>query len=140
MTAPLAHVEVAAGTPVGNVPVLDPVVLGRLDELDPTGTNGLVRRVLMAFVTSLDRLRDQLLIGREDRDQSVVRYVAHTLKSSSGSVGATQLAQLCADTERGVREGRYADPASSGELDTRVQVLLDEIERVRLGVRQRLAA
>jgi hypothetical protein len=147
MTAPLAHVESAAGNPsdaAGNAPgqaqVLDPTVLGRLDELDPTGANGLVHRVLTAFAGSLDRLREQLLIGREDRDQSVVRYVAHTLKSSSGSVGATDLAQLCADTERGVREGRFGDPGGGDELDVRVQAILDEIDRVRIGVRQRLAA
>jgi histidine phosphotransfer protein HptB len=140
MSAPLASILPAAAVPAPAMQVLDPLVLARLDELDPTGANGLVRRVLVAFAGSLDRLRDQLLIGRDDNDQAVVRYVAHTLKSSSGSVGATVLAQLCADTERQVREGVYATPEGLAGLPAQVQRMLDEIERTSVAVRQRLAA
>jgi HPt (histidine-containing phosphotransfer) domain-containing protein len=140
MTAPHAAAELAAGPAANDAQALDPMVLARLDELDPTGANGLVRRVLVAFAGSLDRLREQLLIGRDDADLAVVRYVAHTLKSSSGSVGATTLSQLCADTERRVREGVYAGPDGPAGLQVQVQGLLVEIDRTRAAVAQRLLA
>jgi HPt (histidine-containing phosphotransfer) domain-containing protein len=73
--------------------------------------------VLRAFDTSLQRLLGQLEQARAAGDITAMRHVAHTLKSSSASVGALELSRICADIERRLRE---PDP---GEL----QPLLDDM-------------
>ena len=98
-------------------PVLDPAALARLAELDPGGANRLLDRVLRAFQTSVARLRPQLLTGRAEGDRAAIRLVTHTLKSSSASIGALQLSQLCAEIETAIR----LDPMA--ELDAQLDAL-----------------
>jgi signal transduction histidine kinase/DNA-binding response OmpR family regulator/HPt (histidine-containing phosphotransfer) domain-containing protein len=95
----------AAADPMpGLTQVLDAQALERLRELDPTGANGLLARVLKAFEGSLQRLLQQLQDARGVDDLPAVRHVAHTLKSSAASVGALELSKLCADIERSIRQ------------------------------------
>lgn len=82
---------------------LDPAALAKLGELDPGGTNQLVRRVLSAFCASAARLMPQFDAARAGPDLAALRYVAHTLKSSSASIGALALAQTCAEIENLIR-------------------------------------
>jgi HPt (histidine-containing phosphotransfer) domain-containing protein len=112
--APDAGTAGGAGAPAS---VLDPVALSRLAELDPGGANRLLERVLQAFLTSLTRLRPQLAGGRASGDRAAVRLVTHTLKSSSASIGAMRLSQLCAEIETAIR----LDPAA--DLDERLDAL-----------------
>jgi CheY-like chemotaxis protein/HPt (histidine-containing phosphotransfer) domain-containing protein len=84
-------------------PVLDPAALARLTELDPTGSNRLLERVLQAFQTSAARLWPQAEAARLSGDRATLRLVAHTLKSSSASIGAMHLSQLCAQVETAIR-------------------------------------
>jgi histidine phosphotransfer protein HptB len=116
-----------------DAPVLDPAALATLAQLDPTGANRLMPRVLTTYRTSLARLLAQLALARTQSDAATMRLVAHTLKSSSASVGALTLSALCGDAERALREGR---------LDT-VPALLDQLvaesARVDAAVLQHLA-
>jgi HPt (histidine-containing phosphotransfer) domain-containing protein len=89
--------------------VLDEGALSRLRELDPDGKNQLMQRVVTAFDTCLARLMPDLLAKTQTdqhADLNVVRHVAHTLKSSSASLGAMQLANLCAELESMARLGQ----------------------------------
>jgi HPt (histidine-containing phosphotransfer) domain-containing protein len=85
---------------------LDPQALSRLRELDPDGRHGVVRRVLQAFEGSLSRMCTVLhaQAGTDTPEPSVISGIAHTLKSSSASVGALALARTCAEVERAIRE------------------------------------
>ena len=104
--------------------VLDKDALDRLRELDPQGKTGLLQRVMTTYAQSLGRLLDQLVTARATADMQGLRHVAHTLKSSSASVGALQLSALCADIERRVREG-------TGEgLDARLDAMAQEGRRI----------
>jgi len=84
---------------------LDPDAIARLRELDPEGRHGVLERVFKAFEASLLRMLQQLDAQREREDVAGVASLAHTLKSSSASVGALVLAQTCADIERRLRAG-----------------------------------
>lgn len=88
---------------------LDADALARLTELDPTGKMRLVDRVLQAFKTSVARLGPQLDAARRSGDRNAIRLVAHTLKSSSASIGALTLSQLCAQIETAIRLDATAD-------------------------------
>ncbi len=93
--------------------VLDPVSLARLEELDPTRANDLLGRVLKAFQSSAARLMPQLDAARLAGDHATVRLVAHTLKSSSASIGALALATECAHVETLARQGSLDDLPSA---------------------------
>ena len=101
------------GTPSGPAAaergVLDADALARLTELDPTGANRLVDRVLRAFQTSAARLKPQLDAARQSVDRHVIRLVVHTLKSSSASIGALALSQVCAQIETAIRDDVTAE-------------------------------
>ena len=106
------------------VAMLDPDALLRLRELDPSGTSRLLERVVNAFHGSSARLLLQLAAARDGPDLAVVRHVAHTLKSSSASVGAVKLSGLCAEMEAMAREGR------SDGMDQAIAALRSEVSAV----------
>lgn len=95
--------------PADNPEPLDAQALARLHELDPDGRQGVVRRVLAAYDTSLSRMVAQLRLQAQAPDADVVASIAHTLKSSSASAGALSLAQACADVEARLRGGQVAN-------------------------------
>jgi HPt (histidine-containing phosphotransfer) domain-containing protein len=127
----LAHAaqdDVAAqGGPWGGV--LDAAALERLHELDPGGHAGLVTRVVNTFITSLDKLLAQWATARSASDLTALRHVAHTLKSSSASVGALALSTVCADVERRIRDGVHDG------LEPQLDALAAEAQRVREALR-----
>jgi hypothetical protein len=92
--------------------VLDEAALQRLRDLDPAGGNRLVERVIRAFESSGARLGGQLAEARAKGDIQAIRHVAHTLKSSSASIGALELSRLCAEIEAALRRETPAVEAS----------------------------
>jgi HPt (histidine-containing phosphotransfer) domain-containing protein len=142
-TMPTRHLLLAAAEPPATggaagpsgdpmaalVAVLDAESLERLRELDPEGANGLLPRVLRAFDNSIERLLGQLAEARERGDAVAVRHVAHTLKSSSASVGALELSRICADIERRLRD------QDSGELQSLLDDMVAQSRRVRAVLR-----
>lgn len=121
------------GSPASDT-VLDADALANLAQLDPTGANRLMQRVLTTYRSSMARLLAQLAQARAQADPASQRLVAHTLKSSSASVGALVLSQLCGDAERALREGRLDDVpalldqlvAESAKVDAAVLQLLSD--------------
>ncbi len=85
---------------------LDAQALARLRELDPDGRAGVVRRVLEAYQGSLRRGLEQLGAVPSPPAEAVAA-LAHTLKSSSASVGALALAQVCSEVERQLKAGQH---------------------------------
>ncbi len=113
-------------------PVLDEEALQRLRELDPSGQNHLLERVLRAFEGSLLRLAPQLREARQRRDLQGIRHIAHTLKSSSASVGALRLSRLCAEIEAAVRqESAEGLPALLDDVDQEFDVVLKAVQPLR---------
>ena len=90
-------------TTLGSESELDAGALQRLRELDPTGANRLLERVFQAFEASAARLLPQMHEAHRAGDHAGVRHVVHTLKSSSASIGAIKLSQLCAEIEAMIR-------------------------------------
>jgi HPt (histidine-containing phosphotransfer) domain-containing protein len=117
-----------SGGPAVTTAGLDAQALARLAELDPGGKAGLLQRVLGTYKLSLSRLLEQLRAARTGPDTQALRHVAHTLKSSSASVGALTLSALCASVEARVRDGQLDG------LDGEVDALVAEGERVLAGL------
>lgn len=105
-------------------PTLDAAAVAGLRELDPTGSNNLIQRVFTAFKSSTARLVPQLLESHRTSDVRGMRHVAHTLKSSSASVGGKKLSAICADLETRTRDG------ITGDVTPQVQALVAEVDNV----------
>ncbi len=108
---------------------LDAEALARLAELDPTGQSRLLKRLLAAFEKSLDRMVPQLEQARDAADAPAMHLVAHTLKSSSATVGAMVLSRQCALVEDLARQNRLAEAVGG------VQQMLLEAAAAREAVR-----
>ena len=118
MTDEQGNARAGAGSPGPAATTrLDDAALSKLRELDPDGRRGVVARVLIAFESSLARWLVQLEGQRTQPDPGTVNHIAHTLKSSAGSVGATDLAQACAVLERRLHAREALDlPAETDRL------------------------
>lgn len=128
--------SITAATPPAGAPpatVLDAKALASLKQLDPTGANRLMPRVLTTYRSSLARLLSQMAHARQQSDTAALRLVTHTLKSSSASVGALALSALCGDAEKAIREGRL------DELPSMLDHLAAEAARVDAAVLQLLS-
>lgn len=110
-------------------PSLDAAALERLQELDPDGRHGVLRRVLEAYETSLLRILEQLALEQTAGNPRTVSKLAHTLKSSSASVGALSLSQVCTEAEKRRRDGDAVG------LDGDVARILAEGEAALVAVR-----
>jgi HPt (histidine-containing phosphotransfer) domain-containing protein len=115
---------------------LDPAALARLTELDPKGENHLLARVLQAFQTSVARLRPQAEAARRGGDLADLRLVAHTLKSSSASIGAIRLSQVCAQIETTIRGG--GGGGDGGDLDAQLDAFDTALDDALRAVEQLL--
>ena len=111
---------------------LDREALARLTELDPKGENKLHERVLRAFQTSAARLMPQLEAARLSGDRATVRLVAHTLKSSSASIGALKLSQVCAQVEGLIRS------ESADDLDPLLHTMRSELDAALSAIQRSL--
>ena len=109
--------------------LFDQEALRRLKELDPKGDNRLFERVATAFENSAGRLMPQLEDAISQHDMQGIMHVAHTLKSSSASIGALKLSHLCAEIETMIRR------QTGDDLSTRLQEVPKEVERVLTGLR-----
>ena len=109
--------------------MLDDTALQRLRDLDPSGQTRLLERVLQAFEASVARLVPQLREARARGDLQAVGHVAHTFKSSAASIGATELARLCAGIENSVRtRGVEALPGMLDALDREFDIVLQALK------------
>lgn len=122
-------------TPPGEPPpaamgeaAIDPAAIARLHELDPTGAQGVVQRVLVAYHGSLERHLADIAAAAGAGDGNRLVHAVHTLKSSSAAVGAIDFSNRCADAEHRIR--------NDGELPTAadVEALIHEGRRVLAAV------
>lgn len=87
-------------------------------------------RLIDTYLRELPRMIDQLRVALEAGDREVLHRVAHTLKSSSASLGAFPLSMMCAELEDRSRE---SIPADAGEA-------IEALDVERVAVHAALAA
>jgi HPt (histidine-containing phosphotransfer) domain-containing protein len=80
-----------------------------------------VQRVLSTYLVSLARHVEAVQMARAASDLPGLRAVAHTLKSSSESIGAVSFARRCAALDSTLRErlanGQGADEGLLADVD-----------------------
>jgi signal transduction histidine kinase/DNA-binding NarL/FixJ family response regulator len=112
---------------------LDEDVLERLRSLAP-GKSGddFERRVFAKFDASSSKLLGQLEAALASDDVAGLGQAAHTLKSSSGQLGARELAQQCAQLEQAVRDHHRRD-----DLEGLVETISLELAAVKRELAER---
>src|SRR4051794_12810442 len=98
-------------------PVVDESALGRLRELEDEGEPDLLDKLVVAFLKESQALLQGMQEARRTQDFKLIYMQAHTLKSSSASLGGLALAQSCEDCERLASTGdQVGVEAALGEI------------------------
>lgn len=126
-----SEAPVGAGAPL---PAIDTATLGQLRQLDPTGASNIVQRVLETYHRSLVKAASDFAAARAAGDLPVLMRIAHTLRSSSASVGALVLSGCCKEVEIRIRDGQLEG------LEPVLQQLQNESDRVQETVAAMLSA
>ncbi|MGD9601568.1 MAG: response regulator [Gammaproteobacteria bacterium] len=116
----------AAAPPAPAVParrsVLDLVALGKIRALQRPDAPDILAKVVTLYREAAPRLLKEMQQAITSGDAPQLQRAAHSLKSSSASLGATACADLCRDLEALGRDGKAAAAAS------KVDVLEFELE------------
>jgi CheY-like chemotaxis protein/HPt (histidine-containing phosphotransfer) domain-containing protein len=105
LTAPAPAPRVAP--PAADAPAINMAAIQTLCELDDDG--GLVAQLVSSFLGSSDSQLSRLRTATAAGDATTLTQIAHTLKSSSASLGAEALSACCRELEARAREGRVSD-------------------------------
>ncbi|MGK7920685.1 MAG: response regulator, partial [Trichodesmium sp.] len=84
--------------------VIERAVLDELMEM-AGGDSEMVVEIINCYLEDTPTLLDKISQAIKEQDSGLLRYAAHTMKSSSASVGAINLSQLCKDLEYIGRDG-----------------------------------
>ncbi|HET7480961.1 MAG TPA: response regulator, partial [Rubrobacteraceae bacterium] len=107
---------------------LDPSVLAGLQELQEDGEPDLIAELSVLFVQDSTLRLGTLREAVESEDARVIRETAHTLKGSSGNIGAWRMSRLAAELQDA---GEARDLSRAEELVVRLE---EEFDRARLAL------
>jgi signal transduction histidine kinase/CheY-like chemotaxis protein len=136
MFAPLPA-RAAAAAPDRRAPhaeqKLDRAALESIRALERPGAANLLHQVVMTYLKNTPAQIRALRDGAASKNANLLRDTAHSLKSSSLNVGATDLTRMCRDLELGCRSGMIGDAplrvaAIEQEFALVEEILLAEIE------------
>jgi HPt (histidine-containing phosphotransfer) domain-containing protein len=83
--------------------ILDPEILGQLDDMAANGRADFVNRVCGLYLDHAPKTHEDIKRALGDRDTEALGRAAHALKSMSYNIGAIRLARLAGDIERAAR-------------------------------------
>lgn len=89
----------------GDAVLLDLSKINSIRSLDPEGTHGLLRKVVEFYIEKSPELIEQITTALVTGDGEVVFRAAHSLKSSSATIGAMGLSETCRQLEASGRSG-----------------------------------
>jgi signal transduction histidine kinase/CheY-like chemotaxis protein len=112
-----------------NKVTLDNSALDAVRQLDPDGSDRLLSRLIALYRDDSSQLLADIDNGLKAGDAEAVARAAHTLKSSSANLGATNVAAIARQIETSARGGDIAGLAGSvTNLKAQRTVALSELE------------
>ena len=109
--------------------ILDPTALQTLLQIDPNGENGLIAEMIGHYLDQSPALLLAIEQGEQQQQPEQIRKAAHSLKSSSATLGATALAELCREIEQRGQAGQCA-----GERVQQAKELYQQVEQQLRGI------
>ena len=108
---------------------LDHAAIEAVRQLDPEGQDRLLSRLIALYRDDSSQLLADMENALKVGDAENVARAAHTLKSSSANLGATNVAAIARQIEHAARGGDLKDlPASVTKLRAQRTVALSELE------------
>ncbi len=104
---PPAHSSGTSPSPPATPAVLDAQALDELARLTRSGKPNVLVRAIDSYLDSSAELIASLTQAEANDDLAAIGRAAHTLKSSSGMLGAQRLAELCMQTMASARAGTH---------------------------------
>jgi HPt (histidine-containing phosphotransfer) domain-containing protein len=111
---------------------LDPVVLGKLRQLNQPGEPDLVEEVLALFVADAQERIVVLAAAAAAHNPEGLQRAAHALKGGAANVGAHRLQNLCRELEEMGRAGETAGATA------RIAAIGEEFARIKAEIAQLL--
>jgi signal transduction histidine kinase/DNA-binding response OmpR family regulator len=112
-----------------NKVTLDQTAIEAVRQLDPDGKDRLLARLIALYRDDSSQLLADIDNGLKSGDADAVARAAHTLKSSSANLGATNVAAIARQIETQARTGNLADLSGSvTKLRAQRTVALSELE------------
>ncbi len=111
-------------------PPLDPAVVDSLRQLTPPGEPDVLAEILSVFLTEVPRRVDRLKSAFRDRDAAEVQRAAHSLKGSSGNIGADGMFEVCRQIDERAKAGDLGIDALLDGLDREYRNVEAEIRRI----------
>ena len=112
-------------------PVLDPVVVETLRQLTPPGEPDVLAQVLAIFLQETPKRVARIQAAWQSGDHDEVHRTAHSLKGSTGNIGARPMFAVCRDLDAQVRAGELTNvPALIAALVSEHQRVEAEINRL----------
>ncbi|MBL8510885.1 MAG: Hpt domain-containing protein [Betaproteobacteria bacterium] len=113
------------------VPIIDLATLDQLNKLPARGGEPLGVRASRLFLKSAPTLIEQIKRGLSEHTAADIRMGAHTLKSSSASIGAHELSITAKELEEKIRSGQFDDvPTLVSKVESGFQKVQKELERI----------
>jgi len=75
----------------------------------------LLQQIVALYLDSTPGLLEQMKSGFANGDLTTIRNAAHTLKSSSANLGATELSKMCSQLEAAARAGAIGPETPSAQ-------------------------
>jgi two-component system, CAI-1 autoinducer sensor kinase/phosphatase CqsS len=110
--------------------VLDPSTINGLKEI---GGDELIGSLFETYIVDSDKLTGELAIARGNHDIEQLDYISHTLKGSSGSVGANKMYILCKYINEQARQGEW--PANDSWFDILRKVYAETVQELQSYIR-----
>jgi HPt (histidine-containing phosphotransfer) domain-containing protein len=115
--------------PVGGSPVLDAVIIERLERVGHEAGEDLVGQLTVLFLDDADLQFAAIRTALAANDATAIARAAHAFSGSSANLGATHLAHLCSTLSHAGAAGDLSDGASL------VHAVDVELGRVRAALR-----
>lgn len=121
--------------PDSEPPVFDPAVLDELRRATG-GDDAFVKELIGTYLADGAELVETIATALQAGDGAAVVRPAHTLKSSSASLGAMRLAQVCRSLEEEGRTGSPMEPSRVAQLRSEWSAASAALTGAATGVRQ----
>lgn len=106
---------------------IDRIMLEQIIQIEKQGSPGLLLRIMRSYKEQSGALMDQLLRALENNDIDQARMAAHTLISTSGTVGASRLANICRRIETACRNLHSLEGNWKTELEVEYRKVISSI-------------
>ncbi len=110
---------------------IDRNTINNLSQLQQPGKPDFINRLVTIYLQSSPEILQALNQAAKNNDIERLWQSAHSLKSSSASLGANRLSSLCHELEILGRENRLANPTQNlWEIETEYTAVTAELERI----------